>query len=408
MGLSLADLLLAEKQGQPQAKSIIHIFLPGGIAHQETFDPKPLSPVAYRGDSQAIQTRLPGLRFGHYLPKLAKVADKLTLCRAVSHGLADHDAGVHQSFTGYAPSPVVSYPSLGSILSHQLGARGPLPSYICVPSKPNAFAGTGYLKSSFGPFGLGSDPAKPTFQVKDLRPPENVELKRVFRGRKMLRIINKRLNQQAKSPDLDSLDAFYKRAFELLTSKTAQQAFKLKNESAKTRAEYGGNAAGSRMLIARRLVEAGARCVTLTYGSWDDHFNITPSLQKQLPPFDQALSALINDLNQRGLLKTTLVMISSEFGRTPAVNKSAGRDHWSRAYTIALAGAGLKAGSVHGRTNLTAAEPVAGAVTLQDIFATVYHLLGVNWKRELVAPGDRPIEIVKNGSLIKPILARGV
>jgi len=406
LGLSLVDVLRAEANAgkQPKAKSIIHIFLPGGLAHQETFDPKPLSPVAYRGDVRAIQTRLPGVQFSSHLPNVAKVANRLTLCRAVSHVLADHDAGVHQSFTGYAPSPVVAFPSMGSIISHQLGARGPLPGYICVPRKPNDFAGTGYLNSSHGPFGLGSDPGKSGYKVRDLRPPRQVKLRRINRGRKLLKLINRRLNRIGQSPELDSLDAFYQRAFQLMTSQRARDAFDLNKESPKTRAKYGANSAGSRMLVARRLIEAGSRCVTMTYGSWDDHFNISPSIKSQLPPFDQALAALIEDLHQRGLLKTTIVLVSSEFGRTPAVNKNAGRDHWAKAYTIALAGAGLKPGYVHGRTNLTAAEAEDGAVTVQDVFATIYELLGINWKRELMAPGARPIEIVKNGKLIREIL----
>ena len=412
LGLSLADVLRWETRAEIKqfdhregaAKSVIHVFLPGGIAHQESFDPKPLSPVAYRGTTQSIDTKLPGIQFSHHLPKLAERNDQFTLCRAVTHVLADHDAGVHQMFTGYAPSPVLRYPSQGSVVSHEFGARGDLPPYICIPDKPNNFAGSGYLSSAHGPFSLGSDPGASGFVVRDLVPPSEITAQRTQRARRILRRINRRIERQPAAP-LAAIDAFYEQAYRLVTSQRARAAFDLSAEPPAVQESYGSSAAGRRLLVARRLVEAGARFVSLTYGSWDDHFNIAPSIGGQLPAFDHAFAALLGDLIQRDLFDSTLVVVTTEFGRTPKINSSAGRDHWSRVFSVLLAGGGIRRGLVHGSSNLTAAEPETGAMSAQDLLTTIYHLIGIVAGKELMAPGERPVEIVKNGRVIQELLA---
>ena len=411
LGLSLADVLRWEARAdikqytsrEGRAKSVIHVFLPGGIAHQETFDPKPVSPTAYRGTVQAIATKLPGTQFSSHLPRLAEVNDQFTLCRAVTHLLADHDAGVHQMFTGYSPSPVVRYPSIGSVVSHEFGPRGDLPPYICIPERPNRFAGSGYLSSAHGPFGLGSDPGLPGFAVRDLAPPKEIGVQRVQRARGILRTINRRIERQP-SPRLAAIDSFYDQAYRLITSRQARAAFDLSTEPVAVQDAYGSSAAGRRMLVARRLVQAGARFVSLTYGSWDNHFNIAPSIGSQLPAFDHALAGLLRDLIERDLFDSTLVVVTTEFGRTPKINSNAGRDHWSRVFSVLLAGAGIKRGTVHGSSNLTAGEPESGAMSAQDLLTTVYHLIGIVADKELMAPGERPVEIVKNGHVVKELL----
>ena len=411
-GLDLPGLLRFEAQADQKefesrpgpAHSVINIFLPGGIAHQDTFDPKPKSPTEYRGDLEVINTRLPGIQFSHLLPRTATILDRVTLCRAVSHVLADHDAGVHQMYTGDGPSPAIRYPSLGSVVSHEFGPRNNLPAYICVPTKPHRFAGNGYLSTAHGPFGLGSDPAEDGFAVKDLSPPKALNPGRQSRARSLLSLVNKRVDQESDVPRLKAIDSFYQQAYRMIDSPAAREAFDLSKEKATTRNAYGSGAAGMRMLLARRLVEAGVRFVSLEYGSWDGHFNIAPQLAAQVPAFDQALAALITDLDQRGLLKNTLVTVTTEFGRTPRINKSAGRDHWARVFSVLLAGAGIRRGHVHGSSDLTASGPDSGALAPRDLLTTIYHQIGIVAEKELMAPGSRPIEIVKGGRIVKELL----
>ena len=411
-GLSLPDLLRWESRADQKtfesrpgpARSVINIFLPGGIAHQDTFDPKPQAPTEYRGQLEVIDTRLPGVQFSSLLPRSATILDRVTLCRAVSHVLADHDAGVHQMYTGYGPSPAIRYPSVGSVVSHEFGPRNDLPAYICVPDKPHRFAGNGYLSTAYGPFGLGSDPADSDFSVKDLRPPARLTTARQSRARSLLSLVNDRVDREAEVPRLKAIDSFYQQAYRMIDSPAARAAFDLSRETPKTRQAYGSGPAGMRMLLARRLVEAGVRFVSLEYGSWDNHFNIAPSLASQVPAFDHALAALITDLDDRGLLKTTLVTVTTEFGRTPRVNKSAGRDHWARVFSVMLAGGGVRRGLVHGASDLTASGPDTGVLAPRDLLTTIYHQIGIVAEKELKAPGDRPIEIVKGGRVVKELL----
>jgi hypothetical protein len=413
LGLSLGDLLWAEQaraeSGEssgpaPKAKSVIHIFLPGGIAHQESFDPKPLAPLEYRGSFKAIDTKLPGVQFCETLPRLAQIADKLTVIRSMTHGEAAHERGTHNMFTGYKPSPAIVYPSLGSVVSHELGPRQNLPPYICIPNQPNPYAGTGYLGSSFGPFGLGADPASDGFQVRDLSLPKGVDDARFAKRRSMLDAVNSHFASLEKSDAIDAMDTFYQRAYSLISSPEARAAFQIDKEPDTLRDQYGRNAAGQRMLLARRLVEAGVRIVTLTYGSWDMHRNIVPGFKRQAPDLDVALATLIGDLEQRGMLDDTLVMLSSEFGRTPKINSDAGRDHFPRVFSIALAGGGVKRGLVYGSSSATASEVENDPIGPADLFATVYHLLGVEFEKKLIAAGNRPIDIVRNGQPRKELL----
>jgi len=413
-GLALPALLRTEKayadlkdykNFEGTAKSIIHIYLPGGMAHQESFDPKPFAPIEYRGEMQQVQTKIPGELFGETLVKTADIADKLCVIRSMTHGEAAHERGTHNMFTGYRPSPALQFPSIGSVISHEYGPRNNLPPYVCIPNQPNEFAGSGYLSSAFAPFALGSDPAQNGFKVRDLSLPNGVDDSRFATRRSALDAVNAYFQKKEKSDDLTAMDTFYDRAYSLISSPEARAAFDIEQEAAPIRDEYGRNQAGSRMLLARRLVQAGVRLVNLTYGGWDMHDQIVRGFKNQMPTFDQAYSALIRDLDRTGLLKETIVMVSSEFGRTPKINQTSGRDHWPKVFSVVLAGGGIKGGMVYGSSNATAAEPEDNPVTVENLFSTVYHTLGVVSDKELMAPGDRPIEIVDGGQVIKEILA---
>ena len=414
LGLSLSSFFRIQQAQAAQknfvskegsASSVIYIFLPGGIAHQETFDPKPYAPVEYRGPLGSIDTNVPGVRVNELLKQTAGVADKITICRSMTHGEAAHERGTHNMFTGYRPSPALKYPSFGSVVSHEFGPRADLPPYVCIPNLPAPDAGTGYLSSSYGPFSLGDDPAREGFQVRDLQLPGGVDEPRFAQRRRLLDIVNNHFRQQEKSDALDAVDTFYQRAYSLISSQKAREAFDIAKETAAVRDEYGRNAAGARMLMARRLVEAGVRFVTLTYGSWDMHDNISGGVQGQLPAFDQAFAALIRDLDRRGLLNSTLVCVTSEFGRTPKINGTGGRDHWPKVFSIVMAGGGIKRGTVYGESDATASEPLDNPLTVENWATTVYQCLGIVAEKELMAPGGRPVEIVDGGKVVRELLA---
>ena len=291
------------------------------------------------------------------------------------------------------------------MVSHELGSRNNLPPYVVIPNLPNTFAGTGYLGSAYGPFSLGGEPSKKDFKVRDLSLPNGVDEKRFLERREMRAVVDAHFSALEKSDALDGMDSFYQRAYSMVSSEKARAAFSLNDEPDKLREEYGRNDAGQRMLLARRLVEAGVRFVSLTYGGWDHHDNIKNAMSNQMPKFDQAFAALIRDLEKRGLLDSTLVMVTTEFGRTPKINGTAGRDHWPRVFNIVLAGGGMKRGLVHGASDATGGEPESDALSVEDFAATVYHQLGIDAEKSLMAPGNRPVKIVKDGSVAKELLA---
>jgi hypothetical protein len=413
LGLSLADFFKMKAHGAQKfyqtkegtAKSVIHIYLPGGMAHQESWDPKPYAPLEYRGPFKSIPTKIPGVHFSEQFKESAKIADKITVCRSMSHGEAAHERGTHNMFTGYRPSPALSYPSIGSVVSHEFGSRDNLPPYVCIPKVPNEFAGSGYLSSSFGPFGLGGDPAKSDFKVKDLSLPKGITEDRFNKRRSLLNTVDDHFRKMEKSDALSSMDNFYNDAYSLISSKEAREAFDISRESDKLKERYGKNEAGQRMLLSRRLVESGVRFVSMTYGGWDMHSNIEQGFKKQGPELDKAFATLISDLDDRGLLDSTLVMMTSEFGRTPKINKTNGRDHYPRVFSVALAGGGITRGQVYGSSDAFATAPEDNPLSVEDLATTVYDRLGIVADKELMAPGDRPIEIVDGGKVIKELLA---
>jgi hypothetical protein len=414
LGLSLADFFRMEQAQAEQkdyvskegkAKSVIFIYMPGGMCHQETFDPKPYAPIEYRGPMGSIQTKVEGTLINETWKQTATITDKIAICRSMSHGEAAHERGTHNMFTGYRPSPALTFPSMGSVVAHEFGPRNNLPPYVCIPNQPNKFAGTGYLSSSYAGFSLGSDPASGNFQVRDLKLPGGVDDKRFVTRRRILDAVNDHFVTKEKADSLDAVDSFYNRAYAMISSQKAREAFDINKESAKTRDTYGRNTAGARLLLARRLVEAGVRFVTLTYGGWDMHSNISGSIKSQVPSFDQAFASLIRDLSDRNLLDSTMVCIASEFGRTPKINGNAGRDHWPKVFSVIMAGGGIKQGIVYGSSNATASEPEENALNVQDWATTIYDRMGIVADKELMAPGDRPIEIVDGGKVRQALLA---
>ncbi len=417
LGLSLGNFmkLRAEQAKDPlagtlgaldtKAEACIHIFLPGGSAAQETWDPKPFAPIEYRGPLGTVDTTIPGVKFSQYMQQTAKIADKITVVRSMTHGEAAHERGTHNMFTGYRPSPAIQYPAMGCVVSHELGSRNNLPPYVCVPNVPNEFAGTGYMSTAHGPFSLGGDPANKGFSVRDLNMNSAVNPARFDRRRSMLQTVDEHFRTLEKSDALTAMDSFYQSAYALVSSEKARAAFNLDAEPQAIREQYGMNEAGQRMLMARRLVESGVRFVSLTYGGWDMHANIANGIQNQVPKFDQAYAALIRDLDQRGMLDKTLVMVSSEFGRTPKINKDAGRDHWPKVFSVAFAGGGFKRGYIHGTSDATGTEPENDPLTVEAMAATVYRCLGIDPTKRLMAPGSRPIDIVRDAHVEDALLA---
>ena len=399
-----ADLKHYEtKEGK--AKSVIHIFLPGGVSAQESWDPKPLAPSEYRGPFGTTPTKLTGEVFGEHMKASAGIADKITVVRSMTHGEAAHERGTHNMFTGYRPSPALKYPSMGSVVSHEFGSKNNMPPYVCVPNQPNEFAGSGYLSSAFGPFSLGADPGNKGFQVRDLNMPQGVDENRFTRRRTMLQTVDDHFRKLEKSDALSAMDSFYQRAYGMISSKEAREAFDINKETDATKEMYGRNDAGMRMLMSRRLVEGGVRFVSMTYGGWDHHANLQDGFKAQMPSFDKAYAALITDLDQRGLLDSTLVMVTSEFGRTPKINKDNGRDHYPKVFSIALAGGGIKRGQIYGSSDATCTEPNQDPLSVEDLATTVYAQMGIVADKELMAPGARPIEIVDGGKVVTDLLA---
>lgn len=412
LGLTLGDFFRLEARAdqkfyeskEGRAKGVIHIVLPGGMAHQESWDPKPEAPLEYRGPFGVAKTNVRGVVLNENFSNVAKVVDKMTIIRSIAGKDADHGRASYAMFTGYRKSPAIEHPAIGSVVSHELGSKQNLPPYVAVPSA-SEYSGTGYLGSQFGPFGLGGDPGRAGFQVKDLLLPPGVDDDRFYKRQRIRETVDEHFRKIAsKAEALGAMDKFYERAYGMISSPAAREAFDIGKESEGTKSKYGQNEAGMRLLLARRLIEAGVRFTTVSYGGWDHHAGIENAMRRQAPMLDQALAALISDLDDRGMLDSTLVLVTSEFGRTPKINATAGRDHFPRVYSVALAGGGFKRGLVYGSSNSTASEPEENPVRIEDVLTTVYQQIGINADKELMAPGGRPIEVIDGGEVVKELV----
>ena len=392
-----------------RARSCILIWLSGGPSHIDTFDPKPDAAVDVRGEFKAIPTKVPGLSISEVYPRLAAMMDRATLLRAVTSPEADHDRAAHHLLTGYRPSPAVVYPSFGSVVSKSReAARGLLPSYVAVPDAP-VFSSSGYLTPAYDPFGVNGDPNAQGFRVRDLTPPDRLTLDRLNRRRGMVRTLDKFSRDLGTTPLTASRDQFTDQAYELLTSSAAQSAFRIEAEPAATRDRYGRTSLGQSCLLARRLVESGVSFVTVNDRGagqlgWDTHQQNFPRIKDQLaPPIDRGVSALLSDLDARGLLDETMVVMMGEFGRTPKINPMGGRDHHGRANCAFLAGGGIPSGLVLGRTDARGDSPADRPTTPADLAAVVYTHLGIDPNRQFETPDGRPIRLVEGGKVPKEL-----
>lgn len=428
VGLSLPDLFRiraqagevrmpgASKRTEGPAKSVIQIILPGGLASQESWDPKPEAPIEYRGPLGVVKTKISGVVFSENLARTAEIADKITVVRSVTGKIPDHAQATYQMFTGYLPTPAIQHPSLGAVVSEEFGPRNNLPAYVGLPNVPPA-AGTGYLSSKYGAFELGVDPGRKNFQVRDIALPRGVSEDRFERRRSAREALEDHFRALEANPaELDAMGEFYQQAYKLISSPQARKAFSLDGEPESIAKLYGDfknprngrpMSVGRQFMLARRLVEAGVRLVTVMYNGtdgWDNHLRIKEAVANGMPAFDAAFAGLIQDLEQRGLLGSTLVMVTSEFGRTPTLNENAGRDHWARVYSQVLAGGGITRGQIYGASNATSTEPDRDAVPVEDLLATVYRQLGIDSTDRLVAPGGRPIDIVREGRVVERLI----
>jgi Protein of unknown function (DUF1501) len=407
LGLGLGDwfrlraLAGRTADGSPRAKSCILIWQAGGPSHLDTFDPKPGASADVRGEFKPIATSVPGLSISEVFPNLAKVMNKVTLIRSMTSPESDHDRAAHHMMTGYRPTPALIYPGYGSVLARtRESTRGMMPPFVAVPEAP-LFGSSGYLTPAYDPFTVSGDPNTPGFRVANLTPPDRLTLERLLRRRDMVRSLDDFAHDVAETPLTSSRDQFAQRAYSLLTSSAAQSAFKIQEEPEKVRDKYGRTTAGQACLLARRLVEAGVSFVTVNdRGSnqlgWDTHAqNFTTIKNTLAPPIDKGLSALLEDLSERGLLETTLVVMMGEFGRTPKINPNAGRDHHGRANSVVLFGAGVPGGFVLGKTDAQGDSPIDRPVTPNDLASVLYHKLGVDPETKFDAPDGRPIRIVE-------------
>lgn len=415
--VTLPAILEAQERGGTPTRevSLIFLFLHGGLSTIDTFDMKPDAPAEFRGEFRPIATNVPGTQVCEHLPKLARHMDKFSLIRNFRHHNSDHGPADHFMLTGYFPTagfnpslkPNNQRPAHGSIIARKLGPRGSVPPYVCLP-KMHPSAGSAYLGSGAAPFVIEADPNAPNFAVPDIVPPPAIAADRLDNRRALLNQVD-RYRQAVEAPAnryAQEVSTYQRDAFTLMTSPAARRAFDIQAEPDRLRDEYGRNSLGQSCVMARRLVEAGVRCVTIDHSNWDTHDNNFNTLRRDLlPALDGAMSTLFRDLADRGLLSSTLVVVSGEFGRTPRINNNAGRDHWGPAFTVALGGGGVHGGRVLGRSDARAERPAAGeAHGPENLCATMYHLLGIDPNDEFYTPEGRPVRIVNNGRVIRDLL----
>ena len=417
-GLTLPRLLQAEdenkkseQQRNAKAKACIFIFLEGGPPQQDMWDPKPDAPIEIRGPFNPIATKMPGVIFTEHCKECAKINDKFTVVRSHSHNDNGHATGYHYVMTGRRPTfadgeyPIPTnelFPSLGSIVGRELGSSGTVPPYINMPHHMSA-GGPGFYGAEYAPFVIEADPSQPDFEVKDLGRVEGVSEQRNQLRQRLLAGLEQSRPRTGRAA---AMSTYYSKAYDLISSPEARKAFQIQAEPVGVRESYGMTQIGQSALLGRRLVEAGCRFVGIDGPGWDVHFNCFPSLVNDLiPPADKAFAALIMDLEQRGMLDSTLVVMMGEMGRTPRVNAQAGRDHWSMAQCILFAGGGVKPGQIIGATDKQAAAPISDPVSISDLLRTIHTLLGIDSDKEFPDPLGRPVPIVNGGKLIPGLIA---
>jgi hypothetical protein len=411
LGLSLPGLLrttaaAAESPSlprpKPTAKSVILIYLGGGLSHHDTFDLKPDAPEEIRGKYKPIPTSVPGLMVGELLPQVARVMDKVCLVRSGSHENDHHETATNWVLSGRFGSAFGDYPSMGAVVAHETGFTGLLPPYVATPKNPSfswELGKSAWLGGRYESFKAG-DPNQPNYHVRDLSVDQPLSQKTLERRKSLLAAVDSLAGRVKGDDQMATYDEFQRHAAEMVLSTEAQSAFDMNREPAEMRDRYGRTDFGQGCLLARRLIERGVKFVTVTNGGWDHHKKIWNGLEKRVPVFDQCYSALISDMHERGLLNDTLVLVMGEFGRTPKINKDAGRDHWGRAGSLLFAGAGVRGGKVVGATDKEGAFVTDRPVRPADVAFTVFNALGINPRKQLITPEGRPVEILDQGGRI--------
>ncbi len=408
IGLSLSQLLAAEKSGtNARAKSVILVYLGGGISHHDTFDPKPDAVEEIRGKYKAIGTSVPGLQITEMLPNIAQIMNKVTLVRSGSHENDHHETATNWVLSGRFGSAFGDHPAIGAVVAHETGFQGVVPPYVAVPKNPAFTWELGksvWLGGRCESFKCGN-PNDKEFRVRDLAQPANATAQMLERRRTLLEAVDTLQTHVHENDQVATYDEFAHKAADMVLSPQAQSAFDLGKESDQLRDEYGRSEFGQSLLMARRLAESGVRFVTVNYGGWDHHDKIFEGLDKKLPEFDKAFARFIRDMDERGVLKDTLVACFGEFGRTPKVNKKAGRDHWGRAGSMIFAGAGVAGGKVIGSTDKNGAYVTDRPVRPADVAWTIYDALGIDANKDLITPEGRPTQILNEGAPVRELYA---
>jgi uncharacterized protein (DUF1501 family) len=408
LGLSLADLLRRESQAADAGhsvsqKSLIVFWTDGGLSQPETYDAKPDAPAEYRGENRAIRTTVPGIILGERLTQQANVMEHLSIVRSVHHENGIHAPSAHWMQTGYFGPTLArnaaQKPSFGSVISRSIGTRqAPMPAYITIPkSEAFGYQGAVYLGKSFNPFEVAADPNAADFKVPNLSLPAGLTARSVDSRRALLKSFDTLRRDIDETGSMDGLDTFKRQALEMVAGDRMRTAFDLNAEDPKLRDEYGRHRYGQSALLARRLVEAGARCVNINTGNWDHHNDVAKGLEQHLPPLDRAIAALVQDLKARGRLDDVIIYCVGEFGRTPRLNGHAGRDHWSDCFSVLLAGGGIQGGRIVGASEKWGGGVQERLVTPLDLLATLYHLLGIPLDTHYEDVSGRPISIVGAG-----------
>lgn len=422
LGLSLPNLLAARDHsstktdsfGFGRAQSCVVLFLWGGPGQQDLWDPKPIAPSVLRSQFAPIDTSVAGIRVTDQLPELAKQAHRFSIVRSVTHKDFEHGSAAYTALTGH-PHPLPGtnttarpddFPTYGSVLTKVAPTEKPVPDFVVLgpvmhqgARPPLAGQNAGFLGPGYDAFRIPGDPSSPSFKVDGVAFADGLNTDRFSKRRRLLSDLDndKRI---AKAPQTSGMDELYQRAFGLLGSQQTRRAFELSHESAATRDAYSRNQFGQSLLLARRLVEAQVPLITVNWSKlnadqWDTHKNNYGRLRQMLPPFDFSLATFLEDMDQRGLLDSTLVVCLGEFGRTPKINKDAGRDHWPDCYSIVLAGAGIGRGQVYGESNRTAAYPINDDVAPWDISATMFHLMGIDPATHLLNRQGQPVPLAR-------------
>lgn len=419
-GLGFSDMLrlraeaaAAKGLASPKDVNCILVWLDGGPSHYETFDPKPDAPDGIRGDFKPIKTNVPGIQFSEKVPHLAKIADKFTVLRSIAHKDPNHGGGNHYMMTG-APTPVpvgcgsfvTFHPSFGSTVSYHRGVKKGLPAYMTM-DRVSRSGGPNFLGARHAPFVIGGDPNRDDFQVRDVVLPREISEGRAENRRALRATLDqlKRIHHKEAADPTVGFDSFYRQGVDLVTSREAQAAFDISKEDPKVREKYGRHSLGQRLLMARRLAEVGVSFTTIYYGGWDHHSNIFKTLPKHIAPLDQGVAALISDLDDRGMLDNTMVIVLGEFGRTPKINERGGRDHWPHAMSVLMAGAGIPGGQVVGATDKKGYYASENIYSPEDFASSLYTKMGIDPTVALHKNTGRPIQLVNGGRPIKELFA---